>query len=345
MLRFFALPFLAVLSVLALAVACSDGLQDNPAPSSPPREIKKLTFLAGFKPQANLPFVGAYVAQEKGFFAEQALAVEIRHAQSGAVQLLLGGEVQVTTANSAQVVQRNGQGIEIVAIALIGQQSEQGYAVLADSGIESVRDWQGKTFGYRTTVPAEFLAIARAGGIDPDDVRKVSVGFDPRILTERRVDILPVFLSNEPDTLRRQGFVVRIFDPSDYGVRSLGLTYVTSRTYLDRDPETLTRFVAAALKGINYAHVNREEALDIVMRYAPQEDREHQRFMLNAELDRAQTEQTRAYGVGWQTRAQWQALADLLLEFEVIETPVDVARIFTNEFVRQAYKDGASVWP
>ena len=65
MLRFFALPFLAVLSVLALAVACSDGLQDNPAPSSPPREVKKLTFLAGFKPQANLPFVGAYVAQER----------------------------------------------------------------------------------------------------------------------------------------------------------------------------------------------------------------------------------------------------------------------------------------
>jgi ABC-type nitrate/sulfonate/bicarbonate transport system substrate-binding protein len=326
-------------------IACSDGNQDGSASFDPPREVKKMTFLAGFKPQANLPFVGAYVAQEKGFFAEQALEVEIRHAQSGAIQLLLGGEVQVTTANGAQIVQRNAQGIEVVSIALIGQKSEQGYAVLADSGITSVRDWQGKTFGYRSTVPAEFLAIARAGGIDPASVRQVSVGFDPRILTERQVDILPVFFSNEPDTLKRQGFELRLFDPEDYGVRSLGLTYVTSRDYLDRDPEALRRFVKAALKGIEYANTNREEALEIVMKYAPQEEREHQRFMLNAELDRAQTSQTRANGLGWQTREQWQALADLLLEHKVIEQPVDVSRLFTDEFLKATYREGSLIWP
>ena len=35
--------------------------------------LKTVTFMAGFKPQANLPFVAAYVAQEKGYFAEQGL--------------------------------------------------------------------------------------------------------------------------------------------------------------------------------------------------------------------------------------------------------------------------------
>jgi ABC-type nitrate/sulfonate/bicarbonate transport system substrate-binding protein len=304
-----------------------------------------MTFLAGFKPQANLPFVGAYVAQEKGFFAEQAVEVEIRHAQSGAIQLLLGGEVEVTTANGAQVVQRNAQGIEVVSIALIGQKSEQGYAVLADSGILSVRDWQGKTLGYRSTVPAEFLAIARAGGIDPASVRQVSVGFDARILTERQVDILPVFFSNEPWTLRREGFNLRVFDPEDYGVRSLGLTYVTSREYLDRDPETLRRFVRAALKGIDYAKANREEALEIVLKYAPQEEREHQRFMLNAELERAQTAQTETNGIGWQTREQWQALADLLRTHGVIDAPLDVSRVYTDVFLRETYRGGQLVWP
>jgi ABC-type nitrate/sulfonate/bicarbonate transport system substrate-binding protein len=326
-------------------LACSDGPNDSASSDTAPREVKKMTFLAGFKAQANLPFVGVYVAQEKGFFAEQALDVEIRHAQSGAVQLLLGGEVHVTTANGAQVVQRNAQGLEIVSIALIGQKSEQGYAVLADSGITSVRDWQGKTFGYRSTVPAEFLAVARAGGIDPASVRQVSAGFDARILTERQVDILPVFFSNEPDTLKRQGFDVRVFDPEDYGVRSLGLTYVASREFLEKDPKTLRRFVHAALKGIDYANTNREEALNIVMEYAPQEEREHQRFMLNAELDRAQTPLTRANGLGWQTREQWQALTDLLRTYNVIEAPVDVSRLYTDEFVKETYRDGQLIWP
>ena len=32
--------------------------------------LTKVTFMAGFKPQANLPFVAAYVAKDKGYFRE-----------------------------------------------------------------------------------------------------------------------------------------------------------------------------------------------------------------------------------------------------------------------------------
>src|SRR5438067_694096 len=82
---------------------------------------KKLTFMAGFKPQANLPFVAAYVAQEKGFFRENAIEVDIQHDQTGAqnLQLLLGGQVQITTANGAQVVRRNVDNLPLVSLALI----------------------------------------------------------------------------------------------------------------------------------------------------------------------------------------------------------------------------------
>jgi ABC-type nitrate/sulfonate/bicarbonate transport system substrate-binding protein len=300
--------------VLGLTLlACSDNAID-PEVVQPRPETKQVTFMAGFKPQANLPFVGAYVAQEKGFFAEQALEVEVRHAQSGEhLQLLLAGEVQFTTANGAQVLQRNAQGLPVVSVALIGQKSEQGYAVLANSGIRTVSDWSGKTFGYKGSVPAEFLAIARANGLEPERVEKVRVGFDPRILTEGQVDILAVFFSNEPDILRRLGFETHVFDPNDYGIQSLGLTYIASRDYIQRDPDAVQRFLTAVLRGIDYADKNREEALEIVMKYAPQEERQHQRTMLNTELDRATTEQTRRHGFGWQTRVQFQLLIETVL--------------------------------
>jgi ABC-type nitrate/sulfonate/bicarbonate transport system substrate-binding protein len=327
--------------------ACGDSASDAPVENSGASLApKKLTFMAGFQPQANLPFVGTYVAKEKGFFQELALDVEIRHAQSGEhLQLLLAGEVQISTANGAQVLQRNDQGLEIVSVALIGQKSEQGYAVLSNSGINSVSDWAGKTFGYKGSVPAEFLAMAKANNLDPGRVNQVRVGFDPRILTEGQVDILSVFFSNEPDTLERLGFRTRVFDPGDYGIQSLGLTYIASRDYLDRDSEAVGRFVRAALKGIEYASQNREEALDIVLKFAPQQDREHQRYMMNTELERATTDLTRRNGLGWQTREQWQALHDTLLEFKTINKPVDLSRVFSDEFVRAAYKDGRLVWP
>src|SRR5690349_13913000 len=49
-------------------------------PTPTPRQI---TFMAGFQPQANLPFVAVYVADAKGFFAEEGLKVDIQHS-SGA---------------------------------------------------------------------------------------------------------------------------------------------------------------------------------------------------------------------------------------------------------------------
>jgi ABC-type nitrate/sulfonate/bicarbonate transport system substrate-binding protein len=326
----------------ALLAACGGG-SDKPAPTTeanlPP--IKKLTFMAGFKPQANLPFVGAYVAKEKGFFAGQRLEVEIRHAQSGEhLQLVLAGEVNVTTANGASVIKRNAQNLNIVSIALIGQRSEQGFAVLDTSSIKSVKDWEGKTFGYKGSVPPEFLAITRANGVDPAKVNQVSVGFDPRILAEGKVDILPVFFSNEPGVLAAQGVKTRIFDPNDYGVESLGLTYISTGDQIAKDPDGLTRFLKAALKGIDYADKNREEAVDIVMKYAPDEVRSIQKFMMETELERAKTDLTRKNGIGWQTREQWQKNHDVLLEYKGIDKAFDVAIAFRDEFVKQVYKDG-----
>ncbi len=59
--------------------------------------------MAGYKPQANLPFVGVYVAQEKGYFAEENLTVQIEHSPGGGqhLQLVSQGKVQVTTQDAA----------------------------------------------------------------------------------------------------------------------------------------------------------------------------------------------------------------------------------------------------
>jgi ABC-type nitrate/sulfonate/bicarbonate transport system substrate-binding protein len=340
--------FVLALAAFALLFSACGGGGDEEQPPTANLELapKRLTFMAGFKPQANLPFVGVYIAQEKGYFRELNLDVTIRHAQSGEhLQLLLADQVQVTTANGASILKRNDQGLEIVSIALVGQRSEQGFAVLESSGIRSVTDWAGKTFGFKGSIPTEFLAIARANGLDPNAVRARSVGFDPRILSEGQVDILAVFFSNEPGQLERIGHKTRVFDPNDYGIESLGLTYIATRQMVEKDPEALERFLRAALRGIDYADRNREEALDTIMKYAPQEDRDHQRFMLNTELDRAVTDFARKNGIGWQTREQWQRFHDTLLEFEAITRRLDVSTVYTDQFLKRIYKDGKLQWP
>jgi ABC-type nitrate/sulfonate/bicarbonate transport system substrate-binding protein len=84
--------------------------------------------------------------------------------------------------------------------------------------------------------------------------------------------------------------------------------------YVAENEDIVQRFRRAALRGIEWAKENPEEAVDIVMQYAPQEDRDHQQYMLETELQMALGGAERDGGIGAQTREQWQALHDYLVQ-------------------------------
>lgn len=299
-----------------------------PTPTAAP-SLTPFTFMAGYKPQANLPFVGAYVAREKGFFAENGLDVTIEHSPGKGehVQLLVAGKVQVTTMDAATVLQRRAEpGLPVVSIALIGQRGQQAFAALADSGIQTPKDWEGRTVGYKGTPPPDLYALLAAAGADVNKVNLVNVGFDPRVLTEKQVDVYPLFKSNEPYLIRKWGYEITLWDAADYDVPTLGLTYATSEDYLASHADELARFLSAALRGIAYAEAHPDEATEIVMKYAGKEsDPDHMRFMLETELKDAQSE----HGYGWQSPQRWRALAEMLEKYQALPAAIPADKAFT----------------
>lgn len=310
------------------------------APAQTSQPIK-FTFMAGYKPQANLPFVGVYVAQEQGFFKEQGLDVDIQHSsgQGEHLQLTAKGTVQVTTQDAAVLLMRRADpGLPLVSIALIGQRGQQAFAALKSSGLKTPKDWEGHTVGYKGTPPPDLTALLTAAGADPSKIEFVNVGFDPRILTEGKVDVYPVYKSNEPYQIQKWGYDLTLWDATDYGVPTLGLTYVTSEETLAKQPEALARFLRAALQGIQYAADHRDEAVDAVIHYAgPETDRDQMRFMLDAELKDAETTLTQQNGIGWQTLDQWQALEKMLVSTDAMKE-TDPAKVFTTQILEQALK-------
>ena len=328
-----------MLAAVVFAIACSDDDVDE--------SLDKVVFMAGFKPQANLPFVAAYVAQEQGYFTEQDLNVEIRHASSGEhLKLLVAGDVHVTTAAATSVLKRRSDPeLPIVAFALFGQKGQQAYIALRDSGITDLKDWEGRNFGYKISVPPDYLAMLEAGGVDREKINEVQVGFDPRVLTERKVDVLAVFKSNEPNIVRKLGHEVVLWDPADFDVPNMGLTYITTDAFATESSDVLDRFLRATLKGAEYALENRQETLDIIMKYAPKEDRAHQAFMLDTELADAISQLTEDRGIGRMTDDQWKLLYDHLLKFDALSQPVDYRTAFTTTFLERAYDGNKLRWP
>ncbi|MGB9640815.1 MAG: ABC transporter substrate-binding protein, partial [Anaerolineales bacterium] len=203
-------------------------------------------------------------------------------------------------------------------------------AALADRGMKSPKDWEGKLVGFKGTPPPDLYALLAAAKADVNKVNLVNVGFDPRVLTEGKVDVYPLFKSNEPYLIQKWGYNITLWDAADYGVPTLGLTYVTSEDFISQHPDELRRFVKAAIQGIQYATDHPDEAVQVVMQYAGAEtDPEHMRFMLSSEIKDANNSQ----GVGWQTKEQWQALANMLFQYQALPKPIAVDSAFTTKFL------------
>ena len=319
-----------VVAAFALLVACNGDDAEGP--------LERVVFMAGYRPQANLPFVAVYMAEARGFFADEGLEVEIRHSTQGEHgRLLLAGEVDFTTATAAQALRQRANGLPVRAIALFGQRGDQGFVVHADSGIETPGDFEGRSVGFKGgVVPAELLALLATAGLGPDDVQLQAVGFDERVFIERQVDVFPVFLNNEPNRIRNAGVDIRVFDPADHGIATLGVTYLVHDETTVKRRELAGRFLRAALRGAHYAASHPDEAMDLVLVYAEGADRAHQRFLFDTDLRNA----TREDGMGRATLGQWEALQDVLLQYdEQFSGPVDVVTVFDPAFADALYDD------
>lgn len=322
---------LLLLLFASFAAACSSDSDESGTVS--------ISFMAGFRAQANLPFVAAYVAKDQGFFAEEGLDVSIRHSsgQNEHLKLLLEDEVQFTTGTSAQVLRRRAEEIPVRAVALFGQRGDQGFVSRADSGIETPADFAGRSVGFKAgVIPSELHALLKTAGLAVDDVELQGVGFDPRVFIEGAVEVYPVFLDNEPDTIRRAGLDINVIDPHEFGVPTLGLTYLVTEDFLAERPDVAKRYLRASLRAVEWISTHVDEAVDITLTYAEGADPEHQRFLLTTDLENA----ARTDGIGRGTLEQWSALQDVLIEFEVLEDEVDVASAFDGSIVDALYDDG-----
>ena len=327
-------------SEAATASATGAGAPASATEATSTPEPRDVTFMAGFRAQANLPFVAVYVADAEGFFAEEGLNVDIRHSsgQDEHLKLLLDGEIQFTTGTAAQVARRAQEGIPMRAIALFGQRGDQGYVSMADSGIATPADFAGHSVGFKAgVVPAELIAMLAGASLTPDDVNLVGVGFDPRVFMEGGVDVYPVFLNNEPDTIRSAGFDINVIDPADFGVPTLGVTYLTNDETL-ADTDLVERFLRATMRATYWIENHRDEAIEITLRYAEGADPAHQRYLLDTDIAAAQRADGR---IGMSDPAQWSALIDLLVQYDVIEGPVEVDRVIDQSVLQRLYEEGA----
>lgn len=228
------------------------------------RAAGTLTFMTGFDYAAAAGIIEIVAASAEGYFDEMCLDVELQPGFApGNTTSLAAGATQLSVAASfGELVRLNvNGGTDMIAFSQLGHTAVSGLVVPAGA-IGSLSDLAGKTVGIKGDLPAAIEAMLASEGILRDDITELLLdGFNPVEHLALGIDALPVYKSNEPAVLDREGIGFDLYDPLDYGVPASFAVAVNTPDFYEQYPTVVEDFVRAQLKGYYYAAANPEAAV------------------------------------------------------------------------------------
>lgn len=298
-----------------------------------PRALRDVTLGIGFVP--NVQFAPLYVAQQKGFYADEGLQVTLEYGfEHDFVKLAAEGSREFAVASGDQVILARSQGLPIVYVMKWYERFPVAVAIPKTAGVNEPAQLAGHKVGIPGLFGASYVAweaLVYATGLDETSVQLESIGFtQAEAVQQGVVDAAVVYIANEPIQLRNAGIEVDIIEVSDYiDLVSNGL--VTNEKLIQEDPELVRAMVRATLRGLEYTLANPDEAFEIVRQVVTEitdEDAPTQRAVLDASLLLWQSDSP-----GVSSAEAWQESATFMKEAGLIDKEVDVSQVFTNEFI------------
>ncbi|MDA9008553.1 ABC transporter substrate-binding protein [Alphaproteobacteria bacterium] len=222
-------------------------------------------------------FAGYYVANDKGFYADEGLEVEIKPGgpDIAPAQVIAGGGADVVLDWMPSALASREKGLALVNIAQPFKSSGMMLTCRKDSGIVTPADFKGKTLGvwfYGNEYPflswMSKLGHSTDGGDDGVTVLKQGFNVDP--ILQGQADCVSTMTYNEYWQIIDAGLTpddLIVFKYEEQGVATLedGM-YVLEENLADPAfADKMVRFVRASMKGWKYAEANPDEAAGIVL--------------------------------------------------------------------------------
>jgi NitT/TauT family transport system substrate-binding protein len=303
-------------------------------------------------------FAGYFAAQEKGFYDDWCLDVEIVEGGVDIVpqQQLADGAVDFALAWVPKALATREAGANIVDIAQVFQRSGTLQVSFKDANITSPAEFAGHTIGnWGFGNEYEIFAALAAVDLDPaTDVSLVQQDFNMDGLLSGDIDAAEAMTYNEyaqvleavnPDT-------GELYTPDELNVVSyeeVGVGMLQDAIWADGERmdsdesyiDIAGRFVAASLQGWAYCRDNVQECVDIVVAKGSKLGASHQLWQMN-EINKLIW--PAANGVGMIDSSAWDRTVQIAMDTPNLEgttvltaPPTDGA--YTNDIVSLALTD------
>ncbi|WP_144549777.1 ABC transporter substrate-binding protein [Bacillus sp. X1(2014)] len=326
--------FLILASLLLLLLsACGKETAEKNVSSN--EKLQKVSLMLDWYPNAVHSFL--FVAEEKGYFKEQGLDVDIQMPAdtNDPLKLVAANQIDMAMSYQPQVLVARSEDIPVQSFGAIVRHPLNQLMVQADGPIKSPKDLAGKTIGY-PSIPLDEAIVGTMVKADGGDVKKakmVDVGWDliPAMATKKTDALIGGYINHEKLLLEKEGHPMRTLNPADYGVPDYyELVLVASEKGLKDKPEVFKKFMAAITKGQKYVKDHPEDSLTTLMNH------EDKTSPLEKDVETKSLEillplmDAKEKPFGYQDPQTWEKTAQWLKDNKVIKETVKAEDAFVN---------------
>lgn len=326
--------YIAILSafIIAALTACN---KDNGKKSDLAGK-EKVRIVLDWTPNTN--HTGLYVAQDKGYFAEQGLEVEIMQPPEGSTTSLVGAggaEIGISFQDSLAATFASNNPIPVTAVAAIIQHNTSGLLSLKETGIDSPGKMSGHSYATWDT-PIELAMIKKIVEDDGGSFEEIELipNTVTDVVTALQTDIESVWVYYAWDGIATEvaGLETNYLNFADYGTELDLYTPVIigNNDFLKNKPELAKKALEAIKKGYEFAIENPEEAADILLKSAPELDEELVKRSQEWLKDKYKAEVARW---GYIDQERWDGFFNWLYENKLIEQEIPAGYGFSNDYL------------
>lgn len=310
--------------------------------SNSDKELTKVTLMLDYTPNTN--HTGFYVAKNKGYYKEAGLDVDIiEPGDNATTSMVASGKADFGISYQEDVTYAltSEDPLPIKTIATIIQHNTSGFVSLKSANINSVKDFEGKTYaGWGApSEEAVIKAVMNEAGADFSKLNIVGsdgsgiAGLSDEV-SKNKVNLGWEFYGWAIIKALQDGYDLNYMPLADLDNRLDYYTpvIITNKKMIKKNSDTVKKFMEATKKGYEYAIDHPSKAAEILHEDALSDTdlkflKESQKYLSSQYAKDADS-----WGV--MKDSVWDNYTDFMYETGLISQKIDAKDQYTNEFVK-----------
>ncbi len=323
------LLILLLLGLVFLSQACGPG-------ALPGEEgLDQVVLALDWTPNTN--HAGLFLARDRGYFEEEAIALDLRESDMNFIEMVAGGTAAFGLASQEQVLQARASeaGLPIVAVAAVLQHNTSGFASPKDRGIVDPKGFEGRTYsGWGTELELAILkTLMEKEGADFDKVQVINQSAGNFIASmETEADFAWIYYGWDGIICEQESYPIN-FIPLQALEPDLDFyspVIITNERTIEENPDLIKRFLRAAERGYLDAMADPEAAVGSLLEAAPELDGNlllaSQRYINDHYLQDAPW-------WGAMDHSTWEGFASWMDSHGLLDRPLELAGAYDTSFL------------